>query len=62
MDLAILEIPTASVPAGATEAELACDQMPVAGTSVLAFGHRGDCPSQHHAASFQGWRGFIPIR
>jgi serine protease DegQ len=39
MDLAILEIPTASVPAGAMEAELACDQMPVAGTSVLAFGH-----------------------
>lgn len=39
MDLAILEIPTASVPANATEAELACDQMPVAGTSVLAFGH-----------------------
>jgi serine protease Do len=39
MDLAILEIPKASVPANATEAELACDQMPVAGTSVLAFGH-----------------------
>lgn len=39
MDLAILEIPTASVPTGATEADLACDQMPVAGTSVLAFGH-----------------------
>ncbi len=39
MDLAILEIPSAAVPAGATEAELACDQMPVAGTSVLAFGH-----------------------
>ena len=39
MDLAILEIPTASVPIGATEADLACDQMPVAGTSVLAFGH-----------------------
>lgn len=39
MDLAILEIPTASVPVNATEAELACDQMPVAGTSVLAFGH-----------------------
>jgi serine protease Do len=39
MDLAILEIPTASVPANATEAQLACDQMPVAGTSVLAFGH-----------------------
>lgn len=39
MDLAILEIPTASVPASATEAELACDQTPVAGTSVLAFGH-----------------------
>lgn len=39
LDLAILEIPSAAVPAGATEAELACDQMPVAGTSVLAFGH-----------------------
>jgi serine protease Do len=39
MDLAILQIPAASVPTGATEAELACDQMPVAGTSVLAFGH-----------------------
>jgi serine protease Do len=39
MDLAILEIPSQSVPAGATQAELACDQMPVPGTSVLAFGH-----------------------
>lgn len=39
IDLAILEIPIASVPAGATEADLACDQMPAAGTSVLAFGH-----------------------
>lgn len=39
MDLAILEIPSEVVPAGATEAQLACDQTPVAGTSVLAFGH-----------------------
>jgi S1-C subfamily serine protease len=39
MDLAILEIPSEALPAGATEAQLACDQTPVAGTSVLAFGH-----------------------
>lgn len=39
MDLAILEIPSTAVPTGATAADLACDQLPVAGTSVLAFGH-----------------------
>jgi S1-C subfamily serine protease len=52
MDLAILEIPTASVPTGATEADLACDQMPVAGTSVLAFGHPWDL-------SFTASRGIV---
>lgn len=39
IDLAILQIPPETVPSTATEAELACDQMPVPGTSVLAFGH-----------------------
>lgn len=52
MDLAILEIPTASVQAGATEANLACDGMPVAGTSVLAFGHPWDL-------SFTASRGIV---
>lgn len=39
IDLAVLEIPKSAIPETATEAPLACETTPVAGTSVLAFGH-----------------------
>ena len=39
LDLAILSIPSASIPAEAKEAELSCDELPAPGTSVMAFGH-----------------------
>lgn len=39
MDLAILTIPTDKIPSDAVEAYLACDSLPAAGTSVLAYGH-----------------------
>lgn len=39
IDLAILSIPPKSIPANATEAQLACNSEPAAGTSVMAYGH-----------------------
>jgi S1-C subfamily serine protease len=39
IDLAILTIPTDKIPSDAVEASLACDSLPAAGTSVLAYGH-----------------------
>ncbi len=39
MDLAVLVIPTDKIPSDAVEASLACDSVPAAGTSVLAYGH-----------------------
>lgn len=39
IDLAILSIPPKSIPATAIEAQLACDGEPVAGISVMAYGH-----------------------
>jgi S1-C subfamily serine protease len=39
MDLAVLVIPTDKIPSDAVEATLACDSVPAAGTSVLAYGH-----------------------
>lgn len=39
LDLAILAIPPKSIPDTAIEAKLACDGLPPAGTSVLAYGH-----------------------
>lgn len=39
IDLAVLAIPPSSIPDTATEAPLACESAPVAGTSVMAFGH-----------------------
>jgi serine protease Do len=39
IDLAILVIPPAAVPDSASEANLACDDLPAPGTSVLAYGH-----------------------
>lgn len=39
IDLAVLSIPPKSIPATATEAQLACDREPAAGTSVMAYGH-----------------------
>jgi serine protease Do len=39
IDLAVLVIPTDKIPSDAVEASLACDSLPAAGTSVLAYGH-----------------------
>ena len=39
IDLAVLVIPTDKIPSDAVEASLACDSVPAAGTSVLAYGH-----------------------
>lgn len=39
IDFAVLVIPTAKIPTDAVEASLACDSLPAAGTSVLAYGH-----------------------
>lgn len=39
IDLAVLIIPKDKIPPDATEASLACDSLPAAGTSVLAYGH-----------------------
>jgi len=39
IDLAILAVPVDSIPETALEAPLACETMPVSGTSVLAYGH-----------------------
>lgn len=39
IDLAILSISPKVIPATATEAKLACDAAPAAGTSVFAYGH-----------------------
>ena len=39
IDLAVLVIPTDKIPPDAVEASLACDSLPAAGTSVLAYGH-----------------------
>ncbi len=39
IDLAVLVIPIDKIPSGAVEASLACDTVPAAGTSVLAYGH-----------------------
>lgn len=39
IDLAVLVIPTDKIPSGAVEASLACDSLPTAGASVLAYGH-----------------------
>lgn len=39
IDLAILSVPTNSIPASAVEAKLGCDTKAVSGTSVLAYGH-----------------------
>ena len=39
IDLAVLVIPKDKIPSDAVEASLACDSLPPAGTSVLAYGH-----------------------
>lgn len=39
IDLAVLAIPVSAIPETAAEAPLACESTPVAGTSVMAFGH-----------------------
>jgi len=39
IDLAVLVIPTDKIPSDAVEASLACNSVPAAGTSVLAYGH-----------------------
>lgn len=39
IDLAILAVPSNSIPASAVEAELGCSTKAVSGTSVLAYGH-----------------------
>lgn len=39
IDLAVLVIPKDRIPSDAVEASLACDSLPAAGTSVLAYGH-----------------------
>jgi S1-C subfamily serine protease len=39
IDLAVLAIPTDKIPSDVVEAALACDSVPAAGTSVLAYGH-----------------------
>jgi serine protease Do len=39
IDLAVLVIPTDKIPSDTVEASLACDSLPAAGTSVLAYGH-----------------------
>ena len=39
IDLAVLVVPTDKIPSDAVEASLACDSLPAAGTSVLAYGH-----------------------
>ncbi len=39
IDFAILSIPPKSIPAAATEAQLACGDAPASGTSVMAYGH-----------------------
>lgn len=39
IDLAVLVIPKDKIPSDAVEASLACDSLPAAGTSVLAYGH-----------------------
>ena len=39
IDLAVLVIPTDKIPSDAVEASLACEGMPAAGASVLAYGH-----------------------
>lgn len=39
IDLAVLVVPTDKIPSDAVEATLACDSLPAAGTSVLAYGH-----------------------
>ena len=39
LDLAVLEVPRSKVPVGAKEAELKCDDWPVVGGNVGAYGH-----------------------
>lgn len=39
IDLAVLAVPTKSIPDNALEAPLACESTPTSGTSVLAYGH-----------------------
>lgn len=39
IDLAVLAVPTDKISSDAVEASLACDSLPSAGTSVLAYGH-----------------------
>ena len=39
LDLAVVAVPTASIPAESTAAQLECDSSPQAGREVIAFGH-----------------------
>ena len=52
IDLAVLAIPTDSMPEGAQEASLNCDSEPQPGTPVLAYGHPWDL-------SFTATRGIV---
>jgi S1-C subfamily serine protease len=42
IDVAVLEIDPANIPASARAAELECEELPPVGTSVAIFGHPGD--------------------